>query len=83
LGPKNVGIGLPTYLALELPPVATRDVFTHVLDNLLSLDPVLKAKEVDQAHRTSALASENQRVFLFFLLSPAESAMHSLVLTRG
>ncbi len=49
----------------------------------LVFHPVFQALKVDQAHRTSALAREDEWVVLAFFGAPAEAAVYLLGLTKS
>jgi hypothetical protein len=49
----------------------------------LVFHPVFQALKVDQAHRPSALAREDEWVVLAFFGAPAEAAVYLLGLTKA
>lgn len=78
---ENIGIGLLADLTFKFLPVVTCHIFPVFFYMTLRFYPILKALEMNQTNRTSALASEDQRVILIFFWAPTKSAIYLFLIT--
>ena len=76
---ENVGVALFANLTLEFLPVVARHILAILLHVALGLEPFLQALEVDETHRATALAGEDQGVLSGFFCTPAEPTLERLL----
>jgi hypothetical protein len=76
---ESVWVHMFANFTFESLPVEGTNVLGRLGDRLfllLSQNPTLKALEMNKTHRSLAFTSKNQRIFFFFLCSPANSALN-------
>lgn len=76
---EYIRVTLFAQLAFKFLPVVTSDVLAVLLCVLLSVNPTFETLVMDQADRASTFASENQRISIRILRTPAETAVYLLL----